>query len=219
MGHRLLHDEAVSALRPRPGDRVVGVGDGRHAAAPARLRTLLGSCVAVTWWHPRLHVAAMVHVAGPRRGTPVPGLERPPGWFADVAVPRAGRWAARLDPDPDAWQVKVFGGGRQFTGPPGRRTPFDVPAANLAEVRARLASDGVEPVAWHVGGTGPRIVVLDVHDGSVWLSHTPKPALGDGDPALRAGRRRSGRLPAESAANPHMTCPRPARGMPLGRAG
>lgn len=135
---------AVPALRPRPGDVVVGVGEYRQAAAPARLRTLLGSCVAVSWWHPGLRSGAMVHVASARRRGSTSDVQRPLAWFAAEAVPRV--------------------------------------------VRRQLRAASFEPVAWHVGGTGPRIVVLDLHDGSVWVSHTSLSCLGDAEPRLRVGR-------------------------------
>ena len=174
-------------------DRTVPVGEAAHHAAPARLRTLLGSCVAVTLWHPWLAVGGMCHVVNARRrdcaSLRVWGGEKPPAWFADEAVPRLLRWAAALDSAADAWEVKVFGGGRQFSPSGGP----DVPGDNLGEVRNQLDRAGVEPVAWHVGGTGSRMVVLDVASGGVWINHRPRREVVDGGLPLRVRRAAPGR--------------------------
>ena len=169
-------------------DRTVPVGEAAHHSAPARLRTLLGSCVAVTLWHPRLAVGGMCHVVNARRrdsaALRVWGGEKPPAWFADEAVPRLLRWAAALDSTASAWEVKVFGGGRQFAAGGGT----DVPADNLGEVRHQLGRAGIEPVAWHVGGTGSRLVVLDVASGGVWISHRPRTEVAESGLPLRVRR-------------------------------
>ena len=45
----------------QPGDFYFGDRD-------TRIRTLLGSCVSITMWHPRLHVGGMCHFMLPERG-------------------------------------------------------------------------------------------------------------------------------------------------------
>lgn len=184
--------EVMHWLRPFRSDRTVSIGDAGYGAAPARLRTLLGSCVAVTLWHPVLRVGRMCHVVSARRPSPDPGHARPIAWFANEAVPQSFRWAAGLDPDPASWQIKVFGGGHQF---PVRTGAPDVAAQNLSEVRAQLDRLGVEPVAWHVAGTGSRLVVLDLDDGRIWMAHTPKDAVAHHAHPLRVGRQSPPPLP------------------------
>ena len=180
------------APAPAGRDRTVPVGEAAHHAAPARLRTLLGSCVAVTLWHPWLAVGGMCHVVNARRSDSaalrVWGGDKPPAWFADEAVPRLLRWAGTLDRSAGAWEVKVFGGGRQFAAGRGP----DVPAHNLEEVRRQLERAGVEPVAWHVGGTGSRMVVLDVASGGVWINHRPRREVADAGLPLQVRRSPSG---------------------------
>ncbi len=183
--------EVVHRLRPFRGDRVVPIGESGYAAAPSRLRTLLGSCVAVTLWHPQLRAGRMCHVVSARRPAVDQGLARPSAWFAEEAVPQSFSWAARLDADPTAWEIKVFGGGHQFPIRPGAP---DVAAQNLAEVRAQFDRLGVEPSAWHVAGTGSRLVVLDLADGRIWMAYTPKESVEHPAHPLRVNR--SARWPA-----------------------
>jgi len=61
----------------------VGMGQLLTAQPPVRLASVLGSCVAVCLYHPRLRVAGMAHVVLPEST----GHQGGPGKFADTAVP------------------------------------------------------------------------------------------------------------------------------------
>ena len=55
---------ATSAIRfdsTEPGDRVLRPGEYAVGEAPLRMRTLLGSCVSITLWHPVRRIGAMSH--------------------------------------------------------------------------------------------------------------------------------------------------------------
>ncbi|MBI4942485.1 hypothetical protein [Kineosporia sp. R_H_3] len=127
----------------------------------------------------------MCHVVNAHRGSTLAAVDRPDGWFADQAVPRLLSWAGRLDRHLPGWEIKVFGGGRQTQV---AVRGLDIPGDNLAAVRLHMTRAGLEAVAWHVGGTGSRMVLLDIATGGVWLSHRPRPDLHDPRLPLRVSR-------------------------------
>ena len=53
---------------PEPIDVFLQPGDFYFGEAGTRIRTLLGSCVAITLWHPILHIGGMCHIMLPERG-------------------------------------------------------------------------------------------------------------------------------------------------------
>ena len=59
-------------MSPDPEVREIFLNPGDYAFGDeqVRMRTLLGSCVAVTFWHPKLRVGAMCHYLLPALGAP-----------------------------------------------------------------------------------------------------------------------------------------------------
>lgn len=143
-----------------PG-HVVFVGEGR------RIHTLLGSCVAVTVWHPASGQGGMCHAVLPERVGPS-SLE--PGCFADEAMEMLLRLASRRVPLARL-EYKLFGGGRML-GDDSSDEDGSVGARNVLHMRRVLAALGVVPGAEHCGGRGWRRLVFDLTDGHVQVSHT-----------------------------------------------
>lgn len=156
---------------------VGGVWFGREG----RVGTLLGSCVAVTLWHPVSRAGGMCHFVLPSRGPrdrdravlvaaapDVPdGPERPEaldGRYGDEAVALLLRHVQATGTRPDEYDVALLGGGNQFTGR-GSAEGIDVPSRNVAAARRLLGDAGLVVRREDVGGTGPRRVVLDLTDG------------------------------------------------------
>jgi chemotaxis protein CheD len=149
-----------------PGDfRFVGIAD--HP--PRRMRTLLGSCVAITLWHPRYRVGGMCHFVLPSRLAGAPAAAPAPGWYGDDAVALFLDGIARAGTRPEDYQVKVFGGGHQFDDP---AVADGVPRRNVDAALALVGGHGWQPATVHVGDTGARVVVLDLATGDVWVRHT-----------------------------------------------
>ena len=145
----------------RPGELWFGGGD-------VRVRTLLGSCVAVTLWHPTARIGGMCHYMTPSRpaGTAADELN---GRYADEALVMLLEGVAAHDTHPQEYQVKMFGGGSQFAVPSG--SPVDVAAWNVEAGLRLLESHGLRLSAMHLGGTGHRQVILDIPRGDVWMRH------------------------------------------------
>lgn len=134
-----------------------------------RVRTLLGSCVAITLWHPRLQIGGMCHYLLPSRSANNDKHELDGRYAHDVIrlfmleLERSKTW-------PIDYEVKLFGGGNQF---PGQEKPntISIPENNIRAGRNMLTQHGFAVKAEHLGGTGHRNVIFDMWSGHVWLRH------------------------------------------------
>jgi chemotaxis protein CheD len=129
---------------------VLGPGDLHFGDRNTRIRTLLGSCVAVTLWHPGAHIGGMCHCMMPTRRGRVPHGELS-GRYADEAMELLMDELRDANTSPRDYQVKMFGGGNQFAGASG----IDVAARNV-DFGMALAGGS------HPGMTQPRLLVPPV---------------------------------------------------------
>ncbi len=142
-------------------------GDFQFGAAPLRLTTILGSCVTVTFWHPRLHIGGMCHIQLHRR-PPRLADSALDGRYADDAFVLFDRELERHATSARQYVVKLFGGGNMFPG--SAASTIDVGLNNIAAARRLLAARGLRPAVEHVGGSGHRKLIFDLASGDVWLS-------------------------------------------------
>lgn len=148
----------------QPGDLYFGDRD-------TRIRTVLGSCVSVTFWHPELRVGGMCHYMLPnrsrdKRGAKAPALD---GRYADEAIQMLIREIDAAGAPHDEYQVKLFGGGNMF--PDRSRAVNHVGQKNVEMARSLVARHGFNCVAAHLGGAGHRNVIFDIWSGHVWVKH------------------------------------------------
>ncbi|WP_341678628.1 chemotaxis protein CheD [Niveibacterium sp. SC-1] len=141
----------------------IGVGGSED-----ELRTVLGSCVAITLWHPQRRIGVMSHVQLPMRSP-----RRRHGRDARYAE---DAWLSMLEslhemrvPISEC-ECKMFGGARVFAN-----AGTEVGAANVGDLRGLLAGSGVRLIREHVEGTGHRVIRFIVSTGDVWVSHRPQP--------------------------------------------
>lgn len=163
-------------------DLTLHPGEFRFADASSRLRTVLGSCVAITMWHPERRIGAMTHALLPGRDEP--DIEDIRGYYVDESLMLFMLEASRRHTDPHDYQIKLFGGGNMFPGVT-REEWADVGRRNVARATELLEALDLHPIACHVGDVGHRIVIFDVWSGDVWMRHqreraqppaTPSPA-------------------------------------------
>jgi len=150
-------------------DVILDPGEFCFASAGTRIRTLLGSCVSISMWHPRRRVGGMCHYMIPRRRRSPGTRHQLSGRYADEAIELFLRELARNNTMPHEYQVKMFGGGNQF---PDTRRALDIPRQNIDIGLELLEHHGFELTATHLGGTGARHILFDLTDGGVWLKHT-----------------------------------------------
>lgn len=145
-------------------------GDFYFGDASTRIRTLLGSCVALTMWHPVRFIGAMSHVMVPGRATT--RIDDLHGRYGDESLLMFFREAARAGTRPRDYQLKLFGGGNMFPRP-SMPEALQVGLRNVECVREMLAAYGLEVQSEHTGGSGHRTVMFDIWSGDVWLRHQP----------------------------------------------
>lgn len=147
-------------IRLRPGELHFG-GDGDL------VRTLLGSCVAITIWHPRARVGGMCHFLVPTRGRSRPDAEtRMDGRYGDEAMHLLDRRAWDICTSLSDYQVRMYGGGNQFS----REWPtgsIDISARNIEAAQYFSEVYGLTVLTTDLGGQGARDITLDLATGIV----------------------------------------------------
>lgn len=161
----------------QPGDFYFGDRD-------TRIRTILGSCVSITIWHPSLLIGGMCHYVLPTRGAR--GPEDLDGRYADEALEMFMREVRAAKTRPSDYQVKLFGAGNMFPGikkhqedcpgpdcNPLERTCRNVSCRNELTAPLLVKKHGFNVTAACLGGAGSRQVFFDIWNGHVWSRQNP----------------------------------------------
>lgn len=146
--------------------------------APVTLSTVLGSCVAITLWHPQRRLGGMCHYLLSR----VDKHRSPdcqPGRYATDAAAWLCERIARHGTRPQEYQAKMFGGGNMFPDVTGGRAP-SVAQANIVDGLAIFERLGFQIQSKDVGGNRFRAVTLQVESGEVWVRYGPERRGGAG---------------------------------------
>jgi chemotaxis protein CheD len=172
-----LDDSAIEIFLD-PGDYFVG--DSGFV-----VRTLLGSCVSITLWHPRYQYGAMSHFLLSSRGSASPvGVERRKrgtdldGKYADEVLVLMLEQLKAAGVNITECQAKIFGGGNMF---PNRRTEdhLNIGKKNGETARMLLRSHQIPIVSENLFGNGHREVIFNVKNGDVWMRQVAAPAAPD----------------------------------------
>jgi chemotaxis protein CheD len=156
----------------QPGEFFVGGAD-------FRVRTLLGSCVSITLWHPGRQIGAMSHFLLATRSR---AAATPDARYGEDALVLMCAGLVAQGVDPRHCVAKLFGGADMFCGLPAARE-FHIGRNNGEAARAMLATRGIEVRAEHLYGAGHRQIIFDIKDGDVWVRQvTPS---GDAAPVAR----------------------------------
>lgn len=155
---------------PAAGTLVIHVGELIFGRGRRRIRTLLGSCVAITLWHPKQRLGGICHFAVPSRpaGTPGPLSAR----YGEDCLALFRQSAEARETDLSEYEARIFGGGDMLAGhraPPEldsvQRQP--VGDANAARAFELLMTEGVSILEADVGEQGYRVVEFDAATGEV----------------------------------------------------
>ena len=134
-------------------------GDLYFADRYTRLRTILGSCVSLVFWHPERLLGGMCHYMLPSR--PRGESTALDGRYGDEAVALLLREIAAAGARPDEFRVRIFGGGNMF---PGITKPQGTPIgrANVEIAHHLVEVYGLNCSATHVEGIGHRHLLFDI---------------------------------------------------------
>jgi chemotaxis protein CheD len=129
------------------------------AATPSRVTTILGSCVALCLWDPRLRLGGINHYLLPYRCGAPAGLR-----FGDTAIERLLEQMVRLGCQAERLQAKLFGGAAVL----GLATGGDpVGDQNVRVALAKLCQHGIPLIARRTGGRSGLLIRLFTESGAV----------------------------------------------------
>jgi chemotaxis protein CheD len=157
-------------------------GDFHFSGKPVRLRTVLGTCVAITMWHPAKRLGGMCHYLLPTRGSTQGAQKAAPGFYADEVLDLFDAAVARFHTTAVDYQVKLLGGGNMFPSRPAagpctgsvcndeRRVHCAlIGCQNIAAGRRLLAEHGYRIAAQEAGGHGSRDIYFEPCSGELWV--------------------------------------------------
>lgn len=165
----ISHADSIIEIFLNPGEYFVG-GSG------FQVRTLLGSCVSITLWHPRLQFGTISHYLLPcRNQAPVkpdaPGLD---GKYGDEAIILMIDALHDVDIPITGCQAKIFGGGNMFPDCPINKQ-LDVGLRNGEMARKLMAQHHIPVVAEALFGYGHREIIFNLSNGEVWMRQLKLP--------------------------------------------
>lgn len=142
------------------------------ARGPAILRTILGSCVGITFWSARLGAGALCHCILPRypqrkgsaRVSPEDGYR-----YVDFSIRYLAEQFDTLGASRREVEVKVFGGADVLTVTSGRGGRPTVGAQNCRAAEEVLAEEGFTVAAADLGGVRGRRIHFHTGTGEVLL--------------------------------------------------
>jgi chemotaxis protein CheD len=133
-----------------------------------KIRTLLGSCVAITLWHPLRLIGGMCHymLPNPNKSDPL----HLNGRYAEDAILMFLQEIKKFQTVPYEYQVKVFGGGNMF---PSLSKPQEknIGQRNMDVGKKLLQECGFQIHTAHIGGIGYRRIIFDISNGDVSVHH------------------------------------------------
>lgn len=139
------------------------IGRWAVASAPARLQTLLGSCVGVVLHDRTAKRGGLAHIVLPNSR----GAADHPGKYADTSIPGLVEDLAKLGPPVSRTRLaaKIVGGSSMFrTGESG-----NIGEANQVAVERILGDLGITILARDLGGGSGRRIVFDIATGLVLI--------------------------------------------------
>ncbi len=136
----------------------------------SHIHTLLGSCISITLWHPKLHIGGMCHFTLPRYpGARTEDRERD-GRYADDVMFMFQREVIKNRTKLTEYEAKIFGGGNMMKTK-GQNTEDSIGTKNATAAMTLLMKENVDILVAHVGEFGHRRIVFDTGSGNVWVRH------------------------------------------------
>ena len=149
----------------KPGQMVV-------SSVPLLVTTLLGSCVAVTMFIPRLQLGAICHAQLPSCGKKACNHQHPDaGKYVDCAIMAMLEQLEAKGAERREIEAKLFGGSDMFDAYSRGRS---VGRQNMEMAAGMLERESVRVVREDLGGGRGRKIVFHTHTGEVLLKRLRK---------------------------------------------
>lgn len=158
---------------PEPVSVFLQPGELFSGDTPARVKTVLGSCVAILMRTPGTSRAAMAHCLLPEAGASVDALPRRLALrFVDTTVELMLRMFLRRGGGAAEIEVKLFGGAGRMGGP-GAPEALSVGRRNAETALSALYARGLRVASSSLGGPYGRFIEFDTETGEVWVRNLP----------------------------------------------
>ncbi len=149
-------------------ERYLKPGEWHFGSTPDCIRTTLGSCIAMTAWHPHKRLGGMCHFMLPYRMSRdrTTALD---GRYADEAFQLMAKAALARGVHLHDCEIKLIGAANMFAArvKGGSRVASDnIDVAHLLAKQYRL-----RVVAESLGGHGFRQVICCLMEGKIWIRH------------------------------------------------
>jgi chemotaxis protein CheD len=146
-------------------------GESYLAREPTIIRTILGSCVGVTFWSERLGVGALCHAQLPKTPKKSPGgLTVAAGRrYVDFAIRDLARQFDELGVSRTETQIKLFGGGDVLLVSEAGTMKPTVGKMNCEVALQVLLDEGFEVTASSLGGHSGLNIRFNTSNGEVLL--------------------------------------------------
>ena len=139
------------------------VGDASHC-----IRTVLGSCVSITLWHPARRVGAMSHFLLPHRGLAQRSGPLDARYGEEALQLMLQRLRGEHGVAPRECEAKVFGGGDMFALGEAH-AQVSIGRRNGEAARRLLRAHGIPVRSESLFGKGHRQICFEVGSGAVWV--------------------------------------------------
>lgn len=136
-----------------------------------RLHTVLGSCIALTAWHPTLKIGGMCHYLLAKE--PHPKVDTRPKSVSAADCRYAAHALKQMKKSMQAFakisefQIGLFGGGDMFP----YQTTTSIGADNIAFAQQWLQREHIQPARVDVGGSISRSLMLVIASGDIQIKH------------------------------------------------
>lgn len=148
-------------------------GELLTAETPMRVKTVLGSCVAITMRAPHLGVTAIAHCLLPEAGVPLDTIPREEALrYVDTTIELMLRGFAQRGAALQDIEIKLFGGADSLAEP-NQGCGYCVGRRNVDSARAILAARGLAITASGVGGRQGRTIEFNTGTGEVYVRILP----------------------------------------------
>jgi chemotaxis protein CheD len=151
----------------KTAEMMVGMGQVAAGCPPQKMKAVVGSCIALALYHPRLKRGVMAHIVLPDSA----GRNGAPGKFADTAVPRMLELLKDLNTSASCLTAKLAGAANMF----GSSGPLQIGDANVEAVARALRTAGIRITAQDVGGNRGRRVTFECEGGAMMVESAGQP--------------------------------------------
>ena len=151
-----------------PNEVFLNPGDWFFGSGAIRLRTVLGSCVALVFWHPRRLLGGMCHSPLPQRAVTKQAVLD--GRYGNEAFELLLARIQSIKALPTEFRISVFGGGNMFPGLVRSDNDY-VGQRNVEQAMRLLDLHQLRCQHFHVEGVGYRTVVFDLANGEIELNY------------------------------------------------